>query len=459
MRKIKKWTCLLLSAFVMFQAASLTVHAQDYWPEGPEVIGESAIVVEASTGTVLYDKNSNQQSYPASITKIMTTLLAVENSKMDEVVTFSYDSVHKTEGSGLSRDVGEEMTMEECLYGVMLESANEVSYAVAEHVGDGYDNFINMMNEKAAELGCKNTHFNNPHGLPDENHYTTAYDMALIARAAYNNEKFAYITGTKKYTIPPTNKHTDPTYLLNHHKMLNTYKGDSRFLNDECTGGKTGYTEAARSTLVTFSEKNGMTLICVVMREESPNHYVDTENLLDYCFENFQLLNVSNNETQFHKKSGDNTEVFGENEKFVDLDKLGYIVLPKTAAFEDATSNITHNNVSEKVVATLEYSYADRIVGSTDIKVTDFNVEQFPFQNMSMDTVVKEGTVKKVVNIDLKYILFGIGGLILLIGLGFGIYYLFDNFYLIKYKFNSRRGKGFGESKGSFWNRKNRRKW
>lgn len=458
MRKIKRWTCFLLSTVFLFQMSSLIVQAEDYWPEGPQVAGESAVVMDVSTGTVLYEKNSRQQYYPASITKIMTTLLAIENSKMDEVVTFSHDAVYKTEGSGIARDVDEKMTMEECLYAVMLESANEVAYAVAEHVGKGYDDFIQMMNDKAAKLGCKNTHFNNPHGLPDENHLTTAYDMALISREAFRNETFASITGTKKYTIPPTNKHTDPTYLSNHHKMLNARNGDTGYLYEWAKGGKTGYTSVAGNTLVTFAEKDGMTLVCVVMKETIPNHYLDTAALLNYYFENFQMWNVSNNEKEFNKTGNGDTELFGENEKFVDLDKSGYIILPKTAAFEDAKPKITHNNVSDKIVASLEYMYADRLVGSTDIKVTDFKVDQFPFENADMDLMIKQSSDKKIVNISLNHILIGAAGLILLIGLGIGIYLFIDNFYLIRYKITAKRGRRTANIKTPFMPWKNKRK-
>lgn len=439
---------LLLGVVSLFQINILSVQAEEYWPEGPTVEGEAAIVMEASTGTVLYEKNADEQLYPASITKIMTALLAVENSSMDEQVTFSMDAVYKTEGSGISRDVDEVMSMKDCLYGLMLESSNECAYAIAEHVGGTYDNFVQMMNEKAAELGCTHTHFNNPHGLPDENHYTCARDMALISKEALKNETFRLITSTRRYTIPPTNKHAQETYLTNHHKMLNNWRGDSTYLYDGCIGGKTGYTSVADSTLVTFAERDGMTLICVVMKEKAPGHYVDTTNLLNYCFENFQLWNVAENEQNYTSDKMEN-KIFAKEESFLSVDSQGFIVLPKAAAFTDAVPEVVEDIKAADKVGTIQYTYAGRNVGGADIKINGAKVAQFPFDK-AQTTNKKE----KVVNINIKYILIGILVAVILVGVGFGIYHFADNFYLIRYKFGSKRPKGFKKIK----QRKNRRR-
>lgn len=321
------------------------VQAADFWPEAPDVQSASAIVMEASTGTILYEKNSMDAHYPASITKIMTTLLALENGNLSDTVTFSSDAVYKTEGSGIARDVGEQMTLEQCLYAVMLESANECAYAVAEHIGGTMENFVSMMNQKAAELGCQNTHFNNPHGLQDENHYTCAYDMALIAKAAWQNEMFRIITGTPSYMIPPTNKHVDETPLQNHNCMLHPFR-TAKHVYEYCVGGKTGYTEAANSTLVTYAQKDGMTLICVVMDVQSPGQWDDSRALFDYCFDNFQILNIADNETRL--SGGDvDTGDFNTNEKFVNIDTNGAIVIPKTATFTDAVPTVDDSNASD----------------------------------------------------------------------------------------------------------------
>ena len=159
--------------------------ANPIWADSPSITGESGIVMEVSTGTILYEKNMNEIHYPASITKIMTVLLAIENCEMGEIVTVPPEAVYmEAKGSHIALDAGEQLTVEQCLYAIMLASANDAAYALAVHVGGTYENFIRMMNEKAKELGCENTNFTNPHGLPDENHVTSAYDMALVTKEA-----------------------------------------------------------------------------------------------------------------------------------------------------------------------------------------------------------------------------------------------------------------------------------
>lgn len=175
------------------------------WPAEPSIVAPSGVLMEASTGTVLYDKNMHEQHYPASITKIMTALLAIENCELDEMVTVPHEAVYmEDKGSHIALDEGEELTVEDCLYAIMLASANDAAYALAIHVGGTIENFADMMNQRAEELGCEDTHFTNPHGLPDENHVTSAYDMALITREALKHDIFRTIAGTTfmKYSLP-----------------------------------------------------------------------------------------------------------------------------------------------------------------------------------------------------------------------------------------------------------------
>lgn len=416
------------------------VQAEQYWPEGPAINTPSAIVLEVNTGTILYEKNADEINYPASITKILTTYLVLENSSLDETVIFSPEAVEQGGGdsSSIWRDVDEELTMEQTLYGVMLESANECAYAAAEHVGDalggGYQAFIDLMNETAEELGCTNSHFNNSNGLPDENHYTTAHDMALIAAEAYKNEDFRIITGTKTYAIPPTNKHPDETtYMSNHHKMLHYYKTD-KYVYDYCTGGKTGYTSVAKNTLVTYAEKDNMTLVCVVMHADSPDHWENTRELLDYCFNNFQTINISENETSITEIQTKDLGVLNTNEPFVTLDEDAYIVLPKTAVFEDAAFSINTNDKSDGKVAALQYEYADRVVGSVEIVTTGARVEKttFPTRSQMEDT-------HKVVRIRPLYLLAGLIAVLSLVAMCYFGKHLYDNFYVIKHKMEIRR--------------------
>ena len=420
----------------------IPVYAAEYWPEGPEVVSPNVIVMEASTGTVLYDCDSLEAHYPASITKIMTTLIALENSDLNDIVTFSDAAIDNTEGSGIARDYGEQMTMEQWLYAVMLASANECAYAVAEHVGGTIENFVAMMNEKAKELGCQNTHFANPHGLHDENHYTCCYDMALIARAAYQNETFRIIVGTARYTIPPTNKHAEQTDLQNHNEMLYPFQ-TNKYVYDGCTGGKTGYTNAANSTLVTYAERDGMTLICVVMNTQSPNQWLDSRNLFDYCFDNFQLFNIAENETNYTSAEQKNAGTLNTNEPFVDIDKadkeIGELILKIDKAQE---AYDTAEQKYNEQLGTIEYTYAGHEVGKADIVKTNVQVPEYKFSNqtdVSEETQTEETEHVSKIQIRMSTIITVVVVVLVLLVLGIIIKKVADNFYIIKHNFEVRK--------------------
>lgn len=453
----KKAACLILTIISAVCLGKVDVKAADYWPDAPETLSPSVILMEESTGTILYEKNMDEAHYPASITKIMTTLLALENGNLSDMVTFSDDAINNTEGSGIARDYGEQMTLEQCLYGVMLESANECAYAVAEHVGGTVENFVDMMNAKAKELGCTNTHFANPHGLQDENHYTTAHDMALIAQAAYQNETFRIIIGTKMYTIPPTNKHAEETVLRNHHDMLCTYHNANRkYLYPYCVGGKTGYTATANSTLVTYAEKDGMTLICVVMNTQSPNQFIDTVNLFDYAFDNFQVLNVAENDTDYSAETTVDNGNLNNIEPFVELDKDAVIVLPKTAEFSDTSSSVEYNDSDPEIAGSITYTYAGRNVGKADIKTTGVVVEGYAFDNES--TEEEEQEVVSTVQVRPIVVVLLIVAVILLGVLLFFLKRFYDNYYIIKHNRAVRRDRK-DQKRRIRKKRRRRRRW
>ncbi len=381
-RQITALTSLILiflsPLFFAASAKASSVEAGESWPEGPQVFAESAIVMEASTGLILYEKNMDEVHYPASITKIMTALLAIENSNLGDIVTFSKKSVFDidVDSSRIGIDVGEQLTMQQCLYALLLESANEVAYAMAEHVGGTMDEFARMMTERARDLGCKNTNFVNSHGLHNENHYTSAYDMALITREAMKNETFRKIFGTRTYRIPPTNIQSETRYCANHHKFIlkQTYH------YDDCIGGKTGYTSKSKYTLVSVAKRGNLELICVIMRDDTSAHqYTDTQKLFDFGFDNFSVYPIGDQET---------AQILDESPMFtrynpllskaaspIITDKNGYLILPNSAFAPDAVKEITFYPPSEqtadpdsnKVIGKISYTYQGKYVGGADI--------------------------------------------------------------------------------------------
>ena len=258
----------------------------------PAVIADSAILMDIDTGVILYEKNIHKRQYPASVTKLLTCLVAAEHSKMTDIVTFSHEAVFGIEkgSSSIGIDEGEQLTMEQCYYAALLDSANEVSSGMAEHVGGSIEGFAAMMNEKVRELGGADSNFVNANGLHDDNHYTSAYDMALIGQAFARNEELLKISGTAFYHIDPTPAQPDSIDLRNHHRMLPGCQYSDARPYEYMLGGKNGFTSVAQLTLVTFAKKDGHRLVCVVLKDnKKPNHYTDTEALFAYgfaCYEN-----------------------------------------------------------------------------------------------------------------------------------------------------------------------------
>ena len=278
----------------------------DGWPQASDISSTAAIVMETSTNTVLYSKNADQPLYPASAVKIMTCLVALENSSLDEQVTMTATGVSGVTdgGANISSQLDEVFTMEQCLYAIMVASANDIALQVAEHVGGSVDAFVQTMNTRAQELGCTNTVFTNPTGLPDENQHITAHDMALIMEAAMANDTFRTIAATTSYTLPATNVSGGERVLTNNFTMINS-TSDGYY--KPCIGGKEGYTEASGSTLVCGAEKNGVSLIAVIVQGASGPTAAEAVSLLNYGFENFQLLSLGDND--FDMASGGNVFV------------------------------------------------------------------------------------------------------------------------------------------------------
>ena len=271
------------------------------WPQGPEIPAESAVVQEVSTDTLLYAKNMDEVLYPSSSVKLMTCLVALENSSLtDEVVMTATGVSGVTDGGAhIAAQIDEVFTMEQCLYAIMLASANDIALQVAEHVGGSVEGFVDMMNQKAQEIGCTNTLFTNPTGLPDPAQHTTAHDLALITRAAMENETFKTICGTTSYTIPATNLSGGERALSN--KFTMTEPSSDAYYPD-CIGGKEGYTEASGSVLSCAATRGDLTLVCVVMMGQADMTDDQAIQLLNYAFDNFKIEDLGTDD--FHVLSG-----------------------------------------------------------------------------------------------------------------------------------------------------------
>ena len=287
-------------------SSGITTNSIAGWPQGPEITSTAAVIMEDSTNTVLYAKNADQQLYPGGTVKVMTTLLALENTQLTDQVTMTDTGVSGVTdgGANISAQLDEVFTIEQCLYAMMLSSANDIALQVAEHIGGSVEGFVQMMNDRAAQLGCTGTVFTNPTGLPDENQHTTAHDMALIMKAAIDNDTFRTIAGTTSYTISATNVSGGERVLTNNFSMLNSANA-AYYPN--CIGGREGYTEASGSTLVCGAEKNGTTLIAVVLQGASGTTAAEAGSLLNYGFDNFQMLSLG--DTDFNMLSGGNVFV------------------------------------------------------------------------------------------------------------------------------------------------------
>ena len=250
--------------------------------EAPSIVAEAAIVYDVDTGEVLYEKNADKKMYPASLTKIMTTLLACEYGKMDEMLTFSekckdipYDS------SVYGVKVGETVTVKDSMYMLMLVSGNDVGVGIAEHISGTESEFAKLMTKRAKEIGATHTSFANSHGYHHENHYTTARDMMIITLEGLKYSDFVDVWEALEYTVPATNKVSRVTKIKNIHKML---RSDLSQYYVYALGGKTGFHDDAGRCAITTAKKDGRTLLCVTMKSNKSNQYKDGKKLFEYCF-------------------------------------------------------------------------------------------------------------------------------------------------------------------------------
>lgn len=374
-----KRSLLLLFIIVNIIATTPFVYASDKelsLPDFPEIESRFIVLMDADSGEVLYQNNKDARCYPASTTKLLTALLTVENSMLSDTVTYSKAAVKSiTYGdANASISEGEELTIEQSLYCLMLRSANDVAYGLGEHVGGTISNFADMMNDRVAALGAKNTHFTNASGLTDEFHYSTPYDMALIGRACFNNKMLMNIMTHKGvYTIGKTNKSNFTRYYSHRFQMLPGGEHEYQYSK----GGKTGYTDAAGNCLVSFAEKDGIRLICSVMNSSDAGRYNDTIALFDYYFNNYKkvyLDDIDKTVTSNLDVLELTADVVNPNNISVGYEKNAYLLVPNSINGNELTSIATYANSpayagKEGGFACINYYYKGVSVGNTTVFV------------------------------------------------------------------------------------------
>ena len=375
--KFRRYGIVLCAALFLglFSPAAAKATETDlfHWPAGPQLSSEGAVLIEAETGAVLFEKNGTKQFYPASTTKLMTALLALENSALGETVTVSRNAVYDidVDSSRIWVDVGEELSMEESLYALMLPSANDLAYAIAEHIGGTKADFADMMNKRAEALGCENTHFMNPHGLDEDNHYTCPLDLARIMRPLVKNSSFVKISGSKNHKIPSTNLCAEDRWVLNTHLMIR-----GTYTYDGVIAGKTGHTDLAGANLVTCAKRGNMTLIAVIMKAPDDTAlYDDTATLLNYGFDNFATYSVTDAQLSLNNDvpplfNGEDTIQL--TRKNIITTDSGTVVLPSSASLSDITKEVQLTQLTDfaegkNLIGRVTYSYGSRVVGSSNI--------------------------------------------------------------------------------------------
>lgn len=316
--------------------------AQTAWPEDPSITSTAGCLMDAKTGAVLYGKAMDEKRYPASITKVLTVLLALENCNLDDEVIMDETGVaYAVSGSSnLYTVVGEEFTVRELIYGTMLKSANDMATQLGKHIGNGsMDTFLQMMNDRAAELGCTGTHFNNACGMPDENHYTTAHDMARIMQAAVCNHDFCAVVSKPSYTISASNIYA--AREVTSHNLLLVHP---EFHYPGIIGGKTGYTDAAGQTLVNGALRDGVTMVvCTMQAPDVASAAYDNIKLLDFGYDKFEEVRA------------------------IPEDKVvsgGILTVPKGVTPDDCEVATELVVVDSQACERWDYTYADHFVGS-----------------------------------------------------------------------------------------------
>src|SRR6056297_709368 len=338
----------------------------------------SNILIDAESGRVLYGYQENKKIYPASLTKLLTALTALELGNLDDILIVDERTPYEVDGSHIALEPKEELSLYDLLHGLLIASANDAADVIAKNYSSYEGEFLELMNKKAKELGALNSNFVNPHGLHDDNHFTTAYDLSKIAKAAYDNEIIKEIIGKTKYTIDTTNVKKESRHLISTNKLLvGTGYGNQIIINNSwvnmkyegASGMKTGYTPKAGSCLIGSAERNGISLITVVIKGSTNEVYTDTHKLLNYGFDNFEKINLVY-ANEFIK----NLDISSGDSKYLSLitSEDLYTVINKDKLNEiDSSISIKDYNLPVKkgdVLGKIKYSLGDEIIGEVPLK-------------------------------------------------------------------------------------------
>lgn len=371
-RKIISMLLCLLLLTGLFPSTAL---AFADWPDSVSIESDAGIIMDAHSGTVLYGKNIHETYAPASITKVLTALIVLEHCSLDETVTFSQNAVYNVESNSSSAgyDTGDTASVKDCLYALLLKSANESANALAEHISGTTEEFAKLMNEKAAQLGCQDSHFSNPSGLNDENHYVSAYDMALITKAAFENAEFSKIVATTYYELPPNKKNPEGQGISPGNKMVKKNWPDQ--YRADVIGGKTGYTSIALNTLVIGAQQGDTKFITVILHS-SATQYNDTKALLNFGFANFKSVKIADYDKTF-STIGDDLKISGlptSDKQVLTIDPDSRIILPMTADFSETTVSLDYTlpaGAPDGSIACVNYLLGDRKVGQAYLTLKD----------------------------------------------------------------------------------------
>ncbi|MED1555017.1 D-alanyl-D-alanine carboxypeptidase family protein [Bacillus paramycoides] len=389
-----------LTPMTLYAETNVGVNPEQVAPppaEGPNVFSQFATTIDAKTGDVLYDKNAHHRAFPASMTKVLTAILLMEHTKPEDQFTFSQLALDQEKSNyQIEFQAGETINRDTALMILMVLSANDVSYAIAEHIGGSVENFANMMNEKAKQLGAKDSHFVTPNGLHDPNHYTTPYDMAMITRGVQKYPEILQAMNTKRTTVT-TSRQT-----------VSIFNKSTYFENPYSIGGKTGFTNEARNTLVLLNEKDGNRIINVVMASQRPEIYEDLKQMAEYSFGQFAKQTVLDKNNWHQKTTYLNKDVDSELEKSVDLmlkkDEGKNVKTTFRAASLDKES-LYHKGIHRgEIVGAVDITKNNQTLATINV----LSKEDVTFAMPKKDTVEPE-----VKDSNVKMISIGIGGIVL----------------------------------------------